>query len=85
MVEWRASDWAKEHPIDVPNDGEMLRHLIDARNVTQSQVSKDTKIVESTISDVLNGKRRLTRDHIARLVSYFRVSQSVFKLGPHAE
>ena len=71
----------KMHPIDAPSDEEMLRHLIDAKNVTQSQVSKDTDIAESTISGVLNGKRRLTRNHIAQLASYFGVSQGVFELG----
>jgi antitoxin component HigA of HigAB toxin-antitoxin module len=33
----------------------------------------------STISEVLNGKRQLNRNHIAVLSKYFRVSTAVFQ------
>jgi HTH-type transcriptional regulator / antitoxin HigA len=70
---------ADEHPMAPVTDAVMLRHLIDARGVTQSKLAADVKLQMSTISEVLNGKRRLNRHHIAVLSKYFRVSSAVFQ------
>ena len=56
----------------------MLRHLIEAKGVTQAQVAKDCRIAESTISEVLKGVRKLNRNHIAKLSAYFHVGPGVF-------
>ncbi len=56
----------------------ILRHLIEAKGVKQSQVAKDCRIAESTISEVLVGTRQLNRNHIAKLSRYFHVEPSVF-------
>jgi HTH-type transcriptional regulator/antitoxin HigA len=69
---------AAEHPIKPLPDAEMLRHLIDAKGVRQTQVAKGTGIPDSTISEVLSGKRGLNRAHIGKLASYFHVSPEVF-------
>jgi HTH-type transcriptional regulator / antitoxin HigA len=71
---------ADEHPMPSVSDVVMLRHLIQARGVTQSKLAADVKIPMSTISEVLNGKRRLNRNHIAALSKYFSVSSAVFQL-----
>ncbi len=68
-----------EHPMPTVSDAAMLRHLIEARGVTQSQLASDVKIPMSTISEVLNGKRRLNRTHIAALSRYFGISSAVFQ------
>ena len=67
-----------EHPIPAVSDAAMLRHLIDARGVKQSKLAAAVGIPMSTISEVLNGKRRLNRNHIAALSKYFAVSPAVF-------
>jgi HTH-type transcriptional regulator/antitoxin HigA len=72
---------AEAHPISPASDAEMLRHLIDAMAVSQVQVARETGIVESTISAVLAGKRRLTREQIGKFAHYFHVSPSVFAFG----
>jgi HTH-type transcriptional regulator / antitoxin HigA len=59
-------------------DGEILAHLIDAKGVTQVQVERDTGVAAPTISAVLAGRRRLTRDQIGRLSSYFGVAPTAF-------
>jgi HTH-type transcriptional regulator/antitoxin HigA len=59
-------------------DSGMLRHLIEAKGVTQSQVARDCQIAESTISAVLAGTRKLTRSHISKLARYFHVESGVF-------
>ena len=46
--------------------------------MTQAEVARATKIAESRISEVLSGKRRLTRGQIEKLAAYFHVSPAVF-------
>lgn len=70
----------EEHPIPPATDAEMLQHLIEAKGVSQTKVSEETGIVNSTISVVLSGKRALTRKHIDKLARYFKVSPTVFAL-----
>jgi HTH-type transcriptional regulator/antitoxin HigA len=68
----------QSHPIPDVSDGEMLRFLIDQREVTQVEVARATGIRESRISEVLSGKRTLTRMQISKLAAYFRVSPAMF-------
>ena len=69
----------EHHPIpQVVSDGEMLKHLIEAKGVTQAEVARETRIPESTISEVLSEKRKLNRNHIRKLSAYFHVSPAVF-------
>jgi len=70
---------ADEHPMPPVSESVMLRHLLEARGITQSKLAADTKILMSTISEVLNDKRRLTRYQVAVISKYFGVSQSVFQ------
>ena len=60
----------------------MLGHLIEAKGVTQAQAAKDCRIAESTISAVLAGSRKLTRNHIEKLSRYFHVEPGVFSIDP---
>ena len=69
---------SEAHPIAPVSDMEMLRHLIEAKGVSQTEVSKATGIADSTISEVLKGKRSLNRNHIGKLAQYFNVSPDVF-------
>ena len=75
LVEQYESD---AHPMPPVSDAEMLRHLIEAKGVSQTEVSRATGIADSTISEVLKGKRSLNRSHIGKLARYFAVSPDVF-------
>ena len=44
------------HPIEPASDADMLRHLLDAKGVTQAEVCRETGIPKSTISEVLSGQ-----------------------------
>ncbi len=66
------------HPIEPATDAEMLKHLMESRDISQTELHKVTGIAVSTISEILKGKRRLARQHIAALSSYFRVSADSF-------
>ncbi len=65
-------------PIEPVDDAGLLRLLIDGKGVSQARVAKDVGIAESTISEVLSGKRKLNRSQIGKLARYFRVEPGAF-------
>lgn len=69
---------AAEHPLPAVTEAEMLRHLIEARGVTQAEVAAVTGIAESTVSAILAGKRSISRGHLTALARFFQVSPAVF-------
>jgi HTH-type transcriptional regulator/antitoxin HigA len=69
---------SESHPIGPATDAEVLAHLIEAKGTTQADMARETGIAESTISEVLAGKRSLNRAHIGRLSRYFNTGPSVF-------
>ncbi len=56
---------------------ELLKVLIAELNLKQKDLVPIFK-TESIVSDVLNGKRRLTVEHIQKLGEFFRISPAVF-------
>ena len=71
-----------EHiPIGPVSDADMLQSFLDDWRLTQAQVAKATGIAESTISEVLSGKRKLNRKQIGKLAKYFRVSPEAFSFA----
>lgn len=66
------------HPLPSVSGEDMLRHLIESRDLTQAEVARGSGIAEPTISAILAGRRSLNRDHIAALCRYFRVSPALF-------
>ena len=60
-------------PIRPVGDADLLRFLIETRGTTQAAVAKEAGIAESTISEVLAGKRRLNRAQIGKLARHFHV------------
>lgn len=68
----------RHHPIPLASDAEILRHLIEARGVTQSAVAVEAGIARSTVSEILSGKRSISKSHIGKLARYFCVPPHVF-------
>jgi HTH-type transcriptional regulator/antitoxin HigA len=68
----------KHHPIEDVSADEMLAFLIEQKGVTQAEAARGAGIAQSTISEVISGKRQLTRKQIEKLASYFHVSPAVF-------
>lgn len=64
-------------PIEPASDADMLRHLLDAKGVTQAQVSQAAGLAKSTLSEVLAGKKPFSRQMIRKLADYFKVDVSV--------
>lgn len=64
-------------PIPTASDADMLRHLMDAKDVTQAQLHRRTGLPKSSISEVLAGKKPLTRAMIHVLADFFKVDRSI--------
>jgi len=60
---------------------EVLRHLMEERDVPQKDLVYIFKS-KSIVSEVLNGKRPFTINHVALLGSFFRVPAGVFIDNP---
>jgi HTH-type transcriptional regulator/antitoxin HigA len=69
------------HPIEPASDADMLRYLMEAKGITQAELSRDTKIAKSTVSEVLAGKRPFSRAMMRRLADYFGVDVTVLAAG----
>jgi HTH-type transcriptional regulator/antitoxin HigA len=50
---------------------------MEARGVTQAQLSRGATIPKSTISEILAGKKPFSRQVIRKLADYFQVDASV--------
>jgi len=72
-----ASAEDKHYPIEPASDADMLRHLLEAKGIKPAQLSRDTRIPKSTISEVLAGKKPFSRQIIRKLADYFNVDTSV--------
>jgi HTH-type transcriptional regulator/antitoxin HigA len=60
------------------SEADVLAELMHANGLTQAKLAREVGISQSTISDVLNGKRRLTRKQVIALAQRFAVSPTAF-------
>jgi HTH-type transcriptional regulator / antitoxin HigA len=67
----------QHHSIEPASDADMLRHLMEAKGVSQIQLSRETRLPKSTVSEVLAGKKAFSRQMIRKLADYFKVDVSV--------
>jgi len=65
------------YPVPEAEPADVLRYLLERNGLSQRDVVPELGS-ESTVSLVLSGKRKLNRDHIARLSRRFNVSPAVF-------
>ena len=67
----------EHYPIEPASDADMLRHLMEAKGVTQAQLSRETAVPKSTISEILAGRKHLSRQMIRKFADYFRLNVSL--------
>jgi HTH-type transcriptional regulator/antitoxin HigA len=65
------------YAIPPASDADMLKHLMEAKGVSQIELHRGTKIPKSTISEILNGKKPFSRQIIVNLASYFNVDKTI--------
>ena len=69
---------ADEHPMPSASDADMLRLLLDDREMTQAAFAKAIQVADSVISEILSGKRELTRKQVVATAKYFGVTVTAF-------
>ena len=67
----------EHHAIPPASDADLLRHFMEAKGVSQTELSRDAGIAKSTVSELLAGKKPLSRQLIRKLALYFNVEPSV--------
>ena len=71
-------DYEEEHhPLPDPSPHEMLAYLMEKRGLKQADL---VPIFNSRgyVSDVINGKRAISKTHARQLADFFKVSADVF-------
>lgn len=67
----------KHYPVPIAGPLDIVRHLMEVHELRQKDLV-DIFGAESTVSDVLNGRRDITKEQIRRLSNRFHVSPAVF-------
>ena len=67
----------KEFPARPVTPEEMLSFLMEQNDLTQYDLAEDLG-GQPVVSDILNGKRKLTREHIERLSKRFHINPASF-------
>ena len=67
----------RQFPVDPATPEEMLGFLIEQHDLSQYDIAKELG-GQSVVSQILRGKRRLTREHIERLSRRFGVTPATF-------
>ena len=60
------------------SDVAMLKHLIEANDLTQMKLAEETGVAMSTISEILHGKRKMNLAHIRAFANRFGVKPGAF-------
>jgi HTH-type transcriptional regulator/antitoxin HigA len=68
---------AQHYPVQGSGPLDVIRHLMEENHLRQKDLA-DVFGTESIVSDVLNGKRDLAKDHIRKLSERFGVSPALF-------
>lgn len=69
---------ATQIPLPEVSQGQMLDHLLDARQMTQAHVAKATGISANLLSNVRAGRRELSKDNLRKLSAFFKVSPAIW-------
>jgi HTH-type transcriptional regulator/antitoxin HigA len=67
----------EHHRIEPAPDADLLRHLLEARGISQAQLSAGAGLPKSSISAVLSGKKPFSRQMIRKLAEFFQLHPSV--------
>jgi HTH-type transcriptional regulator / antitoxin HigA len=70
----------REFPIGPATPEEVLRFLMEQHDLSQYDLAKELG-GQPVVSQIIRGKRRLTREHIERLSKRFRVTPATFYPG----
>ena len=67
-----------EYPTPDCSPAEMLEHLLEVRALSKAQLARAAGIPRSVITNVLAGRRAISKTTAVKLVRYFRVPLHLF-------
>lgn len=73
-------EWEAEHEPPIPDTDprEHLREIMQERGISQYQLAKEGVVSQSTLSQILAGKREISRALAKKLSARFNMSPAVF-------
>src|SRR5258708_310461 len=69
---------AVEHPTPECSPAELLEHFVEVRAMTKSQLARETGIPRSVLTNVLAGRRAISKATAVKLARYFGVPLNLF-------
>lgn len=70
--------YEEEHfPFKPVSDAEMLRHLMEAKEISQVELHRSTGVAKSTVSEILAGKKNFSRQNVAAFAKFFGVDKGI--------
>ncbi len=75
---------SREHPVPTVSPAEMLSHLLEVRKLKHVELTRQTGIPAATLSNILSGRRGVSKQNALKLAQFFCVSPVVFlsPIGP---
>lgn len=72
------SDWeGKHHKMDEIDPIELTKSLMDDHGLNQTELAEIAGVGKSYISEILNYKKKMSKDVIRRLAAHFKLQQEV--------
>ena len=68
--QYEESEWPTPHA----SPGKILKFLLDERQMSQSELARQLAIPQSTIANVIAGRRQLSKANVLALSKFFGVS-----------
>ena len=68
----------REHPTPKLPPDAVLTEMIEAREITQAKLAAATGISKQTISNIVNGRRGISKANALELAAYFRLPVGMF-------
>jgi HTH-type transcriptional regulator / antitoxin HigA len=72
--QYEESRWPTPHA----SPGEMLKFLMTERQLSQSELARQAAVPQSTIANVIAGRRQLSKSNVLSLGKFFGVSPTLF-------
>ena len=69
---------AENYPMDKPSPHQILQHIIESSGIRQEDLVGIMKSSSGVVSEVVNGKRAISKAKAKALGDYFKVSPSLF-------
>jgi HTH-type transcriptional regulator / antitoxin HigA len=69
---------AREYPTPNVPARRVLEHLMESRGISRAELARATGIPRSTLTNVLTGKRELSKANVRELARHFGVSPMAF-------